>query len=58
MRELFRRFAKAEGGATAVEYGLIIATLSLVIVVGVGTAGDAVKKLWSDNNSRIVIGLQ
>lgn len=58
MRELIRRFARAEDGATAVEYGLIATVLSLAILVGVGTAGNALQTLWSDNNSRIVIGLR
>ena len=51
------RFLKSRSGATAIEYGLIVAVLSLAIVAGVGTAGNALEYLWSDNNSRIVQGL-
>lgn len=36
MKNLFARFAKDESGATAIEYGLIAALISIVIV---GTAG-------------------
>jgi pilus assembly protein Flp/PilA len=42
-----------ETGATAVEYGIIVGVLSVVIVGGIGVALDAVKWLWSDNNSEI-----
>ena len=32
MKELFSRFAKDESGATAIEYGLIAALISVVII--------------------------
>jgi len=40
MRKLVTRFMKDESGATAIEYGLIAACISVVIIVvvqGVGT---------------------
>lgn len=55
---LLRGFLKDKGGATAVEYGLIVAVLSLAIVGGVGKAADAVEWLWSDNTSRLVQGFK
>jgi|LNFM01.1.fsa_nt_gb pilus assembly protein Flp/PilA len=58
MRALLRGFVRARSGATAIEYGLIVAVLSLGIVAGVGTAGNSLKFLWGDNNSRLVQGLQ
>lgn len=54
MRSLIRLFLQDERGATAVEYGLIVAVLSLTIVAGVGRAGDALQYLFSDTNSRLV----
>jgi pilus assembly protein Flp/PilA len=54
MRRLIRQFLSDENGATAVEYGLIVAVLSLVIVGGVGHASDAIKFLFSDNESKLV----
>ncbi len=57
MRTLLRRFIRSTSGATAIEYGLIVAVLSLAIVAGVGSAGNALEYLWSDNNSRLVQGL-
>lgn len=58
MARLIRRFVKNDAGATAVEYGLMIAVLSLAIVAGVGTAGGKLEALWSDNNSRLVKGMK
>ena len=58
MRSLVRRFIRSISGATAIEYGLIAALLSLAIVTGVGSAGNALEFLWSNNNSRLVQGLR
>ncbi len=40
---LVQRFLNDEGGATAIEYGLIVAVLSLAIVSGVGKAADSIQ---------------
>lgn len=37
--KLFARFAKDESGATAIEYGLIAALVSVVIIGAVGALG-------------------
>jgi|ThiBiot_300_plan_2_1041538.scaffolds.fasta_scaffold04820_7 pilus assembly protein Flp/PilA len=50
---MLRRFIEDESGATVVEYGLIIAVLSLVIIAGVGTAANALQDLFSGENSRL-----
>ena len=55
---MLRRFWIDETGATAVEYGLIIAVLSLAIVSGVSAAMNAVSDLWGDNDSRLQQALQ
>ncbi|MDX8454971.1 Flp family type IVb pilin [Mesorhizobium sp. VK9D] len=54
MKNLLQQFVEDETGATAIEYGLIVAVLSLAIVGGVGRAMDAIQWLFSDNNSRLV----
>jgi pilus assembly protein Flp/PilA len=54
MKNLLQQFLEDETGATAVEYGLIIVMLSLVIIGGVKQAADALQWLFSDNNSRLV----
>jgi pilus assembly protein Flp/PilA len=53
MKTLLQRFLEDETGATAIEYGLIVAVLSLTIVGGVGQAFNAIQWLFSDNNSRL-----
>jgi pilus assembly protein Flp/PilA len=53
MKSLLQRFLKDETGATAIEYGLIAAVLSLAIIGGVGQAANAIQWLFSDNNSRL-----
>jgi pilus assembly protein Flp/PilA len=55
---MLRKFLEDERGATAVEYGILATVLSVVIVGGIGVALNAVKWLWSDNNSQITINLQ
>jgi len=40
MTNIFSRFAKEEDGATAIEYGLIAAILSVAIVAAVGGVRD------------------
>jgi pilus assembly protein Flp/PilA len=54
MKNLLQQFLEDETGATAVEYGLILTVLSLVIIAGIGKAADALQWLFSDNNSRLV----
>ena len=39
---LMRRFAAEEGGATAIEYGLIAALIAVVIIAGATTLGGNV----------------
>ncbi|RUZ79780.1 Flp family type IVb pilin [Mesorhizobium sp. M7A.F.Ca.US.006.01.1.1] len=46
-------FLNDETGATAVEYGVIIAVLSLAIVGGIGEVRDGIIWLFSDNNSKL-----
>ncbi|TGP67718.1 MULTISPECIES: Flp family type IVb pilin [unclassified Mesorhizobium] len=57
MKSLLQRFLQDETGATAIEYGLLVAVLSLAIVGGVGQAANAIEWLFSDNSSTIVNAL-
>ena len=54
---MLKRFLKDRSGATAIEYGLILTVLSLIIIGGIGTAGNALEALWADNNSKLNQGL-
>jgi pilus assembly protein Flp/PilA len=47
---LIRRFLADTSGATAIEYGLIIAVLSLVVVAGIGQAANAISEMFSDQD--------
>ncbi|MFV0369777.1 MAG: Flp family type IVb pilin [Hyphomicrobiaceae bacterium] len=40
MKNLFARFANDESGATAIEYGLIAAILSVAIILTLQQVGD------------------
>lgn len=43
MTQFFSRFAKDESGATAIEYGLIAALISVVIITAVTSIGTKLK---------------
>ena len=46
MHTLWTRFADDEG-ATALEYGVLVALIALVIVVGVGAFGTALNNFFN-----------
>ena len=47
MRDLIARLARDESGATAVEYGIILAMMFLVILSALTAFGDATKNLFN-----------
>jgi pilus assembly protein Flp/PilA len=47
------RFMKEEDGATAVEYGLMVALIAAVIVVMVGNVGTKVNNAFTTVNSKL-----
>ncbi|MBX9800729.1 MAG: Flp family type IVb pilin [Burkholderiaceae bacterium] len=48
MKNQIIRFMKDEEGATAIEYGLIVGLISVVIAVSVGAIGADLKTLFSN----------
>lgn len=48
MSKLFKRFAKDESGATAIEYALIAALIALAIVFGARQLGGAINQKFID----------
>jgi pilus assembly protein Flp/PilA len=50
----FLRFLKDKSGATAIEYGLIAAFISLVIVAGATIASPALESIWNKIGSNMV----
>jgi pilus assembly protein Flp/PilA len=50
---MIRRFLKDNSAATVVEYGLIVAVLSLAIVAGIGTATNSVKLVFTNTADKL-----
>ena len=46
MNKVFARFANDESGATAIEYGLIAASIGVVIIVAVQAVGTKLSALF------------
>ncbi len=46
---LLQRFAKDESGATAIEYGLIAAGISVAIITVVNSLGTQLKSTFTEN---------
>jgi pilus assembly protein Flp/PilA len=53
MTSLIERFAKDESGATAIEYGLIAAGISVAIITVVNTLGSQLKATFTDISSQL-----
>jgi|SwirhirootsSR1_FD_contig_31_3942410_length_248_multi_2_in_0_out_0_1 pilus assembly protein Flp/PilA len=47
MTKLVSRFLKDESGATAIEYGLIAALISVALITGAGTLGSKLNTVFS-----------
>jgi len=50
---IFARFAKDESGATAIEYGLIAALISVAIIVAVQALGGNLSTLFSNISGKL-----
>ncbi len=48
MSKLFSRFLKDESGATAIEYGLIAALISVAIITGATTLGGTLSSTFTN----------
>ncbi|MFZ2157178.1 MAG: Flp family type IVb pilin [Bradyrhizobium sp.] len=53
MRQLFSKFLRDESGATAIEYCLIAAGISIVIVVAVNGVGTTLNGSFASVNSSL-----
>jgi pilus assembly protein Flp/PilA len=53
MRNLILSFATDEAGATAIEYALIAAGISVVIVVAVNSIGTSLNSTFSSISSQL-----
>jgi pilus assembly protein Flp/PilA len=53
MTQLIKRFAHDESGATAIEYGLIVALIAVVIITAVTTVGSNLKTSFTSTANAI-----
>lgn len=53
IRNIQKRRTSDESGASAVEYGLLVALIAAVIVVAVLALGNTVKKVFEDTGTCI-----
>jgi pilus assembly protein Flp/PilA len=53
MFEFVRQFARNESGATAIEYGLIAAGISVAIIVVVNSLGSQLKTTFTKISSQL-----
>jgi pilus assembly protein Flp/PilA len=53
MKNLIARFVKDESGATAIEYGLIAAGISLAIIAAVNGLGSKLNTTFSTINTSL-----
>ena len=51
--KFFERFLKDESGATAIEYGLIVALVSVIAITAMTTSGTQLNGLWNTAGSAI-----
>jgi pilus assembly protein Flp/PilA len=53
MTNLVKRFAADESGATAIEYGLIAAGISVAIITVVNTLGSQLKSTFTNISTQL-----
>ncbi|SCB57930.1 pilus assembly protein Flp/PilA [Rhizobium aethiopicum] len=53
MTKLFSRFLKDESGATAIEYGLIAALISVALITGATTLGGKIGNTFNGLSTKM-----
>ncbi|MDK4731839.1 MULTISPECIES: Flp family type IVb pilin [Rhizobium] len=53
MTKLFSRFLKDESGATAIEYGLIAALISVALIAGATTLGQKIGNTFNGLSTKM-----
>jgi pilus assembly protein Flp/PilA len=54
MLNTIRRIVRSEDGATAVEYGLIVSLIVLVMFAGLKNVGDGTVNMWNKVSNKVV----
>jgi pilus assembly protein Flp/PilA len=57
MQNLMSRFIKDESGATAIEYGLIAALISVALIVGATSLGTALNTKFDGISKHVSSGI-
>ena len=47
MRQVVKSFIENDDGASALEYGLVVGLICLVIIAGLGLAGNMLSKMFN-----------
>jgi pilus assembly protein Flp/PilA len=53
IRKIFRRLIADQGGATAIEYGLIVALIAVAAMSGISALGGGVGGFWTKLASNV-----
>jgi pilus assembly protein Flp/PilA len=53
IRKNFRRLRRDDRGATAIEYGLIVALIGVAIMSALGSLGGGVGGMWTKLNNAV-----
>ena len=53
MSKIFARFVKEESGATAIEYGLIAALISVALIAGATTLGTNLNNVFQNISTKM-----
>lgn len=53
LKKLFFKRLRDERGATAIEYGLIAALISIAILVSLGPVGNALKNIFNEIEKKV-----
>lgn len=53
MTKIFARFLKDESGATAIEYGLIAALISVALIAGASLVGNELEDVFDEIGTQL-----
>lgn len=53
MTKIFAHFLKDESGATAIEYGLIAALISVALIAGASLVGNEIENVFNEIGSEL-----
>lgn len=54
MLELIRRIGRCEQGATAVEYGLIVAMIVIAMVAALSNVAGSTSNMWNSIQNKVI----